>query len=375
MPVPPAFASPIKVPDSGDEQIIEGTYDSPPPSKEASQDFPSLLTLSKTSPIANHSPPLHVGGTAGDAPRVGSARDARGDSRGERADAESFPSLCIATPSVKRRHSDIFDGCSFDWVLGPQSLGSRESLLPDSTDINLALEQLDSSFEDSAFDPDELIAVLGGGLQGLGAAGGLIGEGGLGAAASAAAAAAAVATAADVASAAADAVAETPGEKVVIVRREWTAEEDKVIREGVLQFGKKWRRISLQLEERSDDAVRNRWSRIEASAQRERDGGGEAPDLNSPEAALPLSALAAATEHQPKRRRSPPSSAEVDPNTKRWTREQDAVILSSVREMGHNWGFIAGIMPGRSELSIRNRWQRLHSKQLEQGMAPVMVGS
>ena len=61
--------------------------------------------------------------------------------------------------------------------------------------------------------------------------------------------------------------------------------------------------------------------------------------------------------------------------TKRWTREQDAVILSSVREMGHNWGFIAGIMPGRSELSIRNRWQRLHSKQVEQGMAPVMVGS
>jgi len=159
------------------------------------------------------------------------------------------------------------------------------------------------------------------------------------------------------------------------VRREWTAEEDKVIREGVLQFGKKWRRISLQLEERSDDAVRNRWSRIEASAQRERDGGGEAPDLNSPEAAVPLSALAAATEHQPKRRRSPPSSADLDPNTKRWTREQDAVILSSVREMGHNWGFIAGIMPGRSELSIRNRWQRLHSKQVEQGMAPVMVGS
>ena len=30
-------------------------------------------------------------------------------------------------------------------------------------------------------------------------------------------------------------------------RKEWTAAEDKIIKEGVLQFGCKWRRIAAQL--------------------------------------------------------------------------------------------------------------------------------
>ena len=49
-----------------------------------------------------------------------------------------------------------------------------------------------------------------------------------------------------------------------VERREWTAEEDEIIKEGVRQFGHRWRRISSlpQLHGRSDDAVRNRWSRL-----------------------------------------------------------------------------------------------------------------
>jgi len=45
-------------------------------------------------------------------------------------------------------------------------------------------------------------------------------------------------------------------------RREWTADEDQTIRDGVKQFGYRWRRIAAQLQGRSDDAVRNRWSRL-----------------------------------------------------------------------------------------------------------------
>ena len=46
-------------------------------------------------------------------------------------------------------------------------------------------------------------------------------------------------------------------------RREWTAEEDEIIKDGVRQYGYRWRRIASQLQGRSDDAVRNRWSRLE----------------------------------------------------------------------------------------------------------------
>jgi len=53
-------------------------------------------------------------------------------------------------------------------------------------------------------------------------------------------------------------------------RKEWSAEEDALIRSGVEQLGCRWRVIAAQLPGRSDDAVRNRWSRLQESLR----GGG-----------------------------------------------------------------------------------------------------
>ena len=46
-------------------------------------------------------------------------------------------------------------------------------------------------------------------------------------------------------------------------RKEWSSAEDELIRHGVQQLGYKWRVIAAQLPGRSDDAVRNRWSRLQ----------------------------------------------------------------------------------------------------------------
>ena len=46
-----------------------------------------------------------------------------------------------------------------------------------------------------------------------------------------------------------------------LIRKEWTAEEDALIRHGVAT-GKGWRYIASQLPGRSDDGVRNRWKRL-----------------------------------------------------------------------------------------------------------------
>ena len=48
-------------------------------------------------------------------------------------------------------------------------------------------------------------------------------------------------------------------------RKEWSAEEDALIRSGVEKLGCRWRVIAAQLPGRSDDAVRNRWSRLQES--------------------------------------------------------------------------------------------------------------
>ena len=47
-------------------------------------------------------------------------------------------------------------------------------------------------------------------------------------------------------------------------RKEWTAEDDKIIFDAVSSFGLKWRQIAATLPGRSDDAVRNRWNRIKS---------------------------------------------------------------------------------------------------------------
>ena len=56
-------------------------------------------------------------------------------------------------------------------------------------------------------------------------------------------------------------------------RREWTAEEDEIIKDGVRQYGYRWRRIASQLQGRSDDAVRNRWSRLKGGEEGELKAG------------------------------------------------------------------------------------------------------
>jgi len=48
-------------------------------------------------------------------------------------------------------------------------------------------------------------------------------------------------------------------------RKEWSADEDALIRNGVERLGCRWRLIAAQLPGRSDDAVRNRWSRLQDS--------------------------------------------------------------------------------------------------------------
>lgn len=42
-----------------------------------------------------------------------------------------------------------------------------------------------------------------------------------------------------------------------------------------------------------------------------------------------------------------------------WTPEEDAAILAGVQELGFKWRQIAARLPGRSDDSVRNRWNRL----------------
>ena len=50
-------------------------------------------------------------------------------------------------------------------------------------------------------------------------------------------------------------------------RTPWTPEEDIAIHRGVNELGLRWRQIAARLPGRSDDAVRNRWNRLQQTVR------------------------------------------------------------------------------------------------------------
>lgn len=147
-------------------------------------------------------------------------------------------------------------------------------------------------------------------------------------------------------------------------RREWTADEDDLIRNGVAAWGNRWRRIAEQLPGRSDDAVRNRWSRLRTEANLERCASKDLGDRSNADtgvtgAPIPAPAvLRRGTSDEPVN-----ISREVRVS---WSPSEDAIIVNSVREFGHRWYQIAQRLPHRTDHAIRNRYQRLLKMAEEQ---------
>jgi hypothetical protein len=123
------------------------------------------------------------------------------------------------------------------------------------------------------------------------------------------------------------------GSSNAVLKHGWTAEEDATIVRMVQLTGQKWSVIASALPGRTDDAVRNRYLRL----QKKKSAGGTEPQSSTHLELIDCHA------------------------TKRgdmWTVEEDARILSGVHTHGFKWQQIASLLPGRSANAVRNRYLR-----------------
>ena len=168
-----------------------------------------------------------------------------------------------------------------------------------------------------------------------------------------------------------------------IRRKAWSLEEDTAILESVQQFGARWRVIAAMLPGRSDDAVRNRWNRLQ---EQMREGtnheptdsmGGADVYVHIPTGEKRKEGYKCSKCGQPKRNHvctrpdMPTATAKrnavlardeaADKVRVSWSREEDMTIRSCVQRVGPRWSLIAQELRGRTEHAVRNRWHRLQT--------------
>ena len=161
-------------------------------------------------------------------------------------------------------------------------------------------------------------------------------------------------------------------------RKEWSLAEDDLIRHGVQRLGCKWRVIAAQLPGRSDDAVRNRWSRLQESM---RPPEQQPPNPNGAASfAVPSIGSGGGSSSSDGAARYPgPLDKEIDrksvPEKKEraswdkkertsWTRAEDDIIVQCVAELGHKWFEIARRLPARQAAACQKARPKL--RQLRQ---------
>jgi len=171
----------------------------------------------------------------------------------------------------------------------------------------------------------------------------------------------------------------------VTPRADWAASEDQLIREGVAKFGCKWRRIALQLPGRSDDAVRNRWHRLQPGGKPKADkadkplpaAGGAGGAAAAGAVLAPRTGVASGLRPSSSAGYHPAAGGGASPQGDSpkvervsWTAREDQIILDGVHELGHKWNRLAHRLHGRTEHAIRNRYHRLQSLAADRHVAP-----
>ncbi|KAK8870479.1 hypothetical protein M9Y10_008362 [Tritrichomonas musculus] len=152
--------------------------------------------------------------------------------------------------------------------------------------------------------------------------------------------------------------------------RNWNQEEDDMLRELIAQYGKQWSVIASHMPNRTATQIAARWEKcINPKLTKGPFNPEEDKILNQFVEEYGCHAWPKVTTVLPHRTAKQCRERwfnNLDPTVTKtpWTPEEDDMIFQNYLKFGPKWSTIAHLIPGRTDNSIKNRWNASISKRI-----------